>query len=320
MQLKARSIAKGLATHVPFLARYANSRAAAEVTGRYYYSVWLRHLRQVSRVCTDTDPKCVAELGPGDSLGLGLAAILSGADRYYALDRLRYATSSHNLAILDELIELFRARTPIPGDDELPNLHPRLDDYRFPADLLDNARLDRALEPSRLQRIRQIVGGDRESDGEIEIRYFAPWDDAAEIVPESVDWVLSQAVLEHVDHVQGAYENLMRWLRPGGLMSHRIDYSSHGITRDWNGHWTVSDLVWKLVRGRRAYLINRMPHSAHIAALRKAGFHIAAEQPSEGRPLPRRDLWRSYKLLSDRDLTTTGAFLIAEKRISLDQV
>lgn len=313
MQLKARSIAKGLATHVPFLARYANSRAAAEVTGRYYYSVWLRHLRQVSRVCTDTDPKCVAELGPGDSLGLGLAAILSGADRYYALDRLRYATSSHNLAILDELIELFRARTPIPGDDELPNLHPRLDDYRFPADLLDNARLDRALEPSRLQRIRQIVGGDRESDGEIEIRYFAPWDDAAEIVPESVDWVLSQAVLEHVDHVQGAYENLMRWLRPGGLMSHRIDYSSHGITRDWNGHWTVSEPMWRLVRGQRAYLINRLPHSAHLQALQVSGFSILLDFRTEGAPLARELLPKPFQSFTSEDLGTTGAFIVTRK-------
>lgn len=320
MQLKAKSIVKGLATHVPFLARYANSRAAAEVTGRYYYSVWLRHLRQVSRVSADTDPKCVAELGPGDSLGLGLAAVLSGADRYYALDRLRYATSGHNLTILDELIELFRARAPIPDDDELPHVHPKLDDYRFPSDLLGDARLDRTLEASRLERIRRVVGEQREADGEIEIRYFAPWDDAAEIQPKMVDWVFSQAVLEHVDDVQAAYLNLSRWLRHGGLMSHRIDYSSHGITRDWNGHWTVSDLMWKLVRGRRAYLINRMPHSAHVAALRKAGFRIAAEQPSAGQPLSRRDLWRSYKLLSDRDLTTTGAFLIAEKRISLDQV
>ncbi|MBN9459607.1 MAG: methyltransferase domain-containing protein [Burkholderiales bacterium] len=313
MQLKARSIAKGLATQVPFLARYANSRAAAEVTGRYYYSVWLRHLRQVSHVCKDTNPKCVAELGPGDSLGLGLAAMLSGADRYYALDRLRFATSSRNLAILDELIELFRARAPIPGDDELPNVHPRLDDYRFPTDLLDGARLDRALESSRLQRIRRIVAGNRESDDELQIRYFAPWDDAAEVMPESVDWVLSQAVLEHVDDVPDAYENLMRWLRPGGLMSHRIDYSSHGITRDWNGHWTVSDLMWRLVRGQRAYLINRLPHSAHLQALKRSGFSILLDFRTEGTPLARELLPKPFQSFTSEDLGTTGAFIVARK-------
>lgn len=313
MQLKPRSIAKGLATQVPFLARYANSRAASEVTGRYYYSVWLRHLRQVSRVSADTDPRCVAELGPGDSLGLGLAAILSGADRYYALDRLRFATSRHNLTILDELIELFRTRAPIPDDGELPHVHPKLGDYRFPADLLSDARLGRALEPSRLERIRRIVGGQRETDEEIEIRYFAPWDDTAAIQPETVDWVFSQAVLEHVDDVQAAYWNLSRWLRHGGLMSHRIDYSSHGITWDWNGHWTISESMWKVVRGKRAYLINRLPHSAHLAAMSNAGFRVLFEQRSDGPVRLKQELAPTYRNLAHEDLTTTGAFVVAAK-------
>lgn len=313
MQLKARSIAKGLATQVPFLARYANSRAAAAVTGRYYYSVWLRHLRQVSRVSADTAPRCVAELGPGDSLGLGLAAMLSGADRYYALDRLRYATSGHNLTVLDELIELFRSRAPIPGDDEFPHVHPRLDDYRFPSDLLTEARLDRALESPRLERIRRVVADQRETDGEIEIRYFAPWDDTAEIRPEAVDWVFSQAVLEHVDDVEAAYLNLSRWLRRGGLMSHRIDYSSHGITRDWNGHWTVSDLTWRMVRGQRAYLINRLPHSMHMQAIRNSGFSVLLDFRTEGTSLASELLSTRFRSLTSEDLKTTGAFIVARK-------
>ncbi len=313
MQLKAKSIAKGLVTRVPFLARYANSHAAAEVTSRYYYSVWLRHLKLAGRVCTDTVPQCVAELGPGDSLGMGLAAMLSGADRYYALDRLRFANPSHNLRILDELIDLFRARAPIPGDEELPHVHPRLDDYRFPSDILDNARLDRALEPSRLERIRRAVSEQGETGGEIEIRYFAPWDDAAEIQPETVDWIFSQAVLEHVDDIQATYANLSKWLRPGGLMSHRIDYSSHGITHDWNGHWAVSELMWNITRGKRAYLINRLPHSAHLQALGVSGFSILLDLRTEGAPLTREFLSKSFQSLTSEDLGTTGAFILAKK-------
>src|SRR5689334_3926898 len=48
-------------------------------SARYCYSVWLRHLSMAARLGLNTDPKDVAELGPGHSIGVGLAALLSGA-------------------------------------------------------------------------------------------------------------------------------------------------------------------------------------------------------------------------------------------------
>lgn len=316
MQLRWRSLAKGLATNLPVLARLANSKAAAEVTPRYYYSVWLRHLRCVGSIGATVHPLCVAELGPGDALGLGLAALLSGAERYYALDRLRFANPARNLVVLEELITLFRARAAIPGDEEFPHVHPRLADYAFPSDLLDDASLDRALAPARLDRLRRLVRDGIESDGELGMYYAAPWEDAANIQPQTVDWVFSQAVLEHVDDVERTYASLMHWLRPGGLMSHRIDYSSHGITRDWHGHWSIPSPLWKIVRGHRAYLINRLPHSAHLAAMRQAGFLVLDQQRSEGSPMPRRMLSAECQGHDDVDLKTSGAFIVASKPVA----
>src|SRR5215813_2064256 len=55
-------------------------------SARYCYSVWLRHLLHASANRLNVDPVHVAELGPGLSLGIGLAAILSGVERYYAFD------------------------------------------------------------------------------------------------------------------------------------------------------------------------------------------------------------------------------------------
>lgn len=313
MQLFAKSVLKGLATWMPLLDRYANSRAASAVKVRYYYSVWLRHLVCTSRASSVIDPQCVAELGPGDSLGLGMAAMLSGADRYFALDRLRFAAPERNLQTLDELVPLFENREPIPGDDEFPDVHPKLADYRFPSDLLTEERLARALETSRVRRIRRLVSEAAEADGELEIRYFAPWDDSAEILPGSVDWVFSQAVLEHVEDVQGTYDCLMKWMRPGGVMSHRIDYSSHGITRDWNGHWTVSDSMWKVVRGRRAYLINRLPHSRHLEAIRASGFRVLMELRTEAPALAHTRVASGCATGDPDDLRTAGAFIVASR-------
>jgi hypothetical protein len=52
----------------------------------------------------------IVEVGPGDSLGIGLAALLCGVEHYIALDVVRYAQTTRNLQILDELIALLRDR------------------------------------------------------------------------------------------------------------------------------------------------------------------------------------------------------------------
>ena len=97
----------------------------------------------------NTCPATVAELGPGDSLGIGLAALLSGCGRYLALDIVESAAPDRTLAVCDELIDLFCDRAPIPGEDEFPRVKPYLTSYEWPGHLLDDGRLSRALENSR---------------------------------------------------------------------------------------------------------------------------------------------------------------------------
>ena len=44
-------------------------------------------------------PAVIAELGPGNSLGVGLAGLISGAEKYYGLDVVKYSSSSETLSI-----------------------------------------------------------------------------------------------------------------------------------------------------------------------------------------------------------------------------
>lgn len=145
-------------------------------SSRYCYSVWLRHLVIARQNGLPTDPMVVAELGPGFSIGVGLAALLTGADKYFGLDQTAYANLSANGPILDSLVELLKRRAPIPDDDEFPEVRPRLPSYQFPTDILPDDRLERALRPERIEAIRSILEGRSGGDPVLEIRYFAPWD------------------------------------------------------------------------------------------------------------------------------------------------
>lgn len=302
----AVAILKGLATYIPGIMALRRGHTGGSDSARYCYAVWLQHLARAAQsgLCAGT-PRVVAELGPGDSVGAGIAALLSGAEAYVGLDVVEYAASDRNLAILDELVELFRSRAPIPGADEFPRLRPRCADPAFPADLIAPG----SLEPERVERIRAALKAP--TPGGM-FRYVAPWDSDAVVAAESVDMVFSQAVLEHVSDLPHTYDAMRRWLRPGGFMSHVIDFQSHYVVPEWYGHWSFGDGIWKIVMGKRPYLINREPLSTHRRLLEQYGYRVALLERYDGpAPAPRQALAARFRALDDEDLITCGAFVQA---------
>jgi len=309
VRLKVKALLSGLATYLP---GYPAMRATGGTdSARYCYSVWLRHL-SLARAsgCMSSMPRHVAELGPGDSIGIGLAALLSGVDTYFALDVVRYSGLRTNLAIFDELVELYRQRAPIPGDAELPFVNPKLQSYEFPHALLDDDWLKNSLDPARIDDIRASVA---QADPEHScIRYQSPWTDPSVVRAESVDMIYSQAVLEHVTDIASVYRSMHRWLKHSGFVSHQIDYRCHGKADTWNGHWTYSDTAWTVVVGRRPYLLNREPHSQHLRLLRETGFSVISETLQRApSTLRRQQLAARFRGLSEDDLTTCGAHIVA---------
>lgn len=305
---------KGAATFVPgAYSALSKKRTGGSDSARYCYSVWLRHLVMAHRHGLSTDPSTVAELGPGDSLGLGLAALACGSNAYSAFDAVSYAPARSNLEVLDGIVQLLKDRANIPDDAEFPEIRPRLESYSFPHDVLPESRLGKSLDQSRLSSIRRSVL-DPGQPGSL-IRYQAPWMGSDHLDPRSVDLIISQAVLEHVDELETAYRAMALWLRPGGYMSHTIDFRSHGYSPDWNGHWTYSRFAWWLIRGRRPWAINRVPHSGHIASMEEAGFTALTDQRDASvSDIPRSRLARGFAGLSDEDLTTSSAFIQAVLR------
>ena len=308
LEIKPRALATGLASFLPGFQRFTNRASGGTDSARYCYSVWLRHLVRAHRVGLRSDPSCIAELGPGDSLGTGLAAVLTGADRYLALDFKAHARAQTNLRIFDELIALYRTRAPIPDDVEFPGIQPKLDDYRFPDHILSADRQAASLAEHRLTSARAAIAGEPSA---LTVAYMAPWNDAAVIQPGIVDFLFSQAVLEHIDDLEATYRAMRTWMKTGASMSHSIDFSSHNLTRTWNGHWTLSDGAWRVVRGTRGYLINREPLSVHVALLGRSGFEPVNVEPRRADTGPSFRPARRFEHLTAHDRETRGAFVQA---------
>lgn len=321
-----KPIIRGILTYVPSLSAFVTKRTGGTNSARYCYSVWLRHLVMAQQHGLATQPQVIAELGPGDSLGIGLAALLSGAESYYALDIVDYANTQANLVIFHELVNLFLRKELIPDEQEFPALRPLLESYEFPREILTDERLAQSLSSNRIQLIAEAISGTGDSKKRpIGIHYIVPWYDDRVIRAQSVDMIFSQAVLEHVDNLTQTYQSLHRWLKADGFMSHQIDFGCHGLAKKWNGHWAYSDLAWKIVRGKRSYLLNRYPYSVHKRLLEQCGFNIVAEVKTfDDSGLARAHLSSSFQAISDEDLTTRTVHILAwrtrdERRTTRDE-
>jgi len=261
---------KGMLTYVPGLNGLRLRRASTGGTdsARYCYSVWLRHLVMLNTVGFEINSAVVGELGPGDSIGIGLAALLSGAAAYVGLDIFPFSAESDTLRVFDELADMYARKESIPDEREFPGVRPKLKSYEFPNDLMDNSRI---LERTRKIRNELETGL---VNNQI-VNYHAPWTSPDDITPASLDLIFSQAVLEHVDDLEETYRAMNSWLKPRGYASHVIDFGAHHLSPFWNGHWAYSDIEWQLVRGRREFLLNREPLSTHLCCAKKAGFEVA---------------------------------------------
>ncbi|NNE43947.1 MAG: methyltransferase domain-containing protein [Gemmatimonadetes bacterium] len=303
--MQVTPIVKGLASYVPGMhSRRSKRRNMRSATAAYCYEVWLKHLTILDEHSGARLPDAVAELGPGGSLGLGIAALLSGASTYYALDIVEYSEDDLNLRLLDEMVDLFRQRKvtevgwPVNRDLSI-------------SQVLSDDILEDALAPERVESIRAALRSpDGHADG-ITIRYIVPWNDPAVLRAGEVDMIVSQAVLEHVDELVDTYDAFARWLKPGGLMSHEIDFRCHGLTKQWNGHWEYPELAWRMIVGNKPYLINREPCSTHVRMMQERGFEVTCELRQHMQGIGRGQLSRRWQGMTDEDLISGTAVLQA---------
>ncbi|HBG49569.1 MAG TPA: hypothetical protein DDW90_08740 [Cyanobacteria bacterium UBA9971] len=310
---KYKVILTGLATYLPGFNHYINRvRKHPTISAKYCYTVWLRHLIKAYNNNLSTNPEIIAELGPGSSIGVGLAALISGAEKYYAFDLTKLTSLEKNIVVFDGLVELFKKNTNLAESKEFPRMTPYLDYYEFPHHILTSERLKNTLNEERLEKIRNSIMNPNNADSLI--KYFAPWDGTNLIEKNTVDMIFSQAVLEHVENPEHVYKIQYDWLKNNGFMSHSIDFKSHGFHKEWDGHLTYTDFLWNIIKGRRNYSLNRISHSRQVSLIENAGFKLICEEKYTRKSnLKEKDYAKRFKALTYEDKNISESFILAQK-------
>ena len=310
MTEKLIRIIKGLIkAAIPISKLHIPAQTGGTTDSRYCYTTWLRHLILLNKKQQGI-PVSIAELGPGDSFGTGIAALLCGCQTYIALDYFTYGSPANNVQLFDELVTLFSNRTPLPDDKEFPLLVPYLDNYDFPANILTDETLAVSMTTERLAAIRKELESPASTN--IFVKCFIPWQ-GTDIKNETLDFVFSQAALQYAD-LDLVYSSINKWLKPTGTMSHVIDFASLGSHSVWNGHWAYSALEWKLFGFGKKMLINRAPLSVHKNYLAKYSFNLLntiTYKKTAG--FAKNQLATAFRQFTDDDVETHAAHMLSVK-------
>jgi hypothetical protein len=311
-------IIKGLISYTPFLKKDTSSYTTGTNSSMYCYSVWLRHLINLHQNGMKKSPQTIIELGCGSSIGVGLAALLTGSNNYYAFDIRKLTKPEKNIKILDDLIKMFRNKSIIPHKEKFKEIKPYLESYNFPNQLFNRNDLINFLQEKRIKKIKKALSNINQDlnpdlNQEINIAYKAPWT-PQHLENLNADLIYSQSVMQYIPDLEMAYRSMYKGLKKQGFISHQIDYKSQGISKEWYGHWQYPPFLWKLINKQRLNPINRVPYSVHIELMKKIGFKILFEKKVRSpSPAKRNNLYKKFKSLNDDDLSIQSAFIIAQK-------
>jgi SAM-dependent methyltransferase len=226
----------------------------------------------------DLSRRTILEIGPGDSLASAVIGRAYGAERVILVD-------AGSFARLD--MAFYRRLAQTLEDRGLPS-----------PDLARVGSIDEMLQACGTTYLTSGV------------------DSLASLPDDSVDLIWSHSVLEHVylEDVPRLFGEARRILRPGGLMSHNIDYQDH-LAHSANS-LRFSKRFWEsdLIRKSGVYT-NRLRASAMHRLVSEQGLEIMTE--GFGRwaapPVCRKRLHQDFRGLPDDDLLVRTSHLLARR-------
>jgi len=213
------------------------------------------------------------ELGPGDSLFSALIAKALGAEKTFLVDVGDYC--SRNMSLYRAMYKFLLEQG-----------------YKLKVDLSSFERL--------MHSCRTI--------------YMTSSLSALKKIPDnSVDFIFSQAVLEHIrkDEFLPTLRELHRILKPTGISSHVVDLRDHlgGALNNLR----FSELIWESnFFAKSGFYTNRIRFSEMLSLFEKAGFKvdIISKNIWNKLPTPKSKLHKQFYQLSDQDLSI-ASFIVS---------
>ncbi len=287
-----KSIVKNIALGNPLIASAYRRRAEAhddpeKNEASYPLTVFHRHITALEPLRGNLLGADLLEIGPGSNLGVGLLALLAGANSAICLDIEPMAQAADAL---------------YPALVKTAATYP--DTYLVAPALLERARRD----PDGLAR--HLLG---------RISYRAPVDIVKNTLPAaSLDVICSHNCFEHFANPDRAIAQIARLLRPGGVTSHQIDLRDH---RDFNRPLEFlahSETIWRLTT---SHLPNAVRHrwraSEYRAAFAKHELEVLYLEVSHQTTVTeamRRRFARHFQAMDLDDLGILSLLLVARKR------
>jgi SAM-dependent methyltransferase len=226
-------------------------------------------------------PRAILELGPGDSVGLSLAARAHGLERAYLVDVGDFAT--RDMTVYRRLADALRSKG-----------------FKLPE------RLDLSDRDAMLKSV--------------DATYLTSGTSALGTIPDaSVDVVFSTAVLEHVSRYEfkRLMEELYRVMTPGAVAHHWVDLMDHlgGALNNLR----FSERVWESgLMANSGFYTNRLRFTEILDIVKGAGFKFAVTQVTTWPtlPTPRQALASPFDALPEEELKIATFGLLMQKPAS----
>ncbi len=244
------------------------------------FEKYCRHISQTD-ICAALKNKTIVELGPGDTMATGLFFLAYGAARVVCFDRFKLIVNSpKNTLIARQILSI--------------------------------------LQQLILQTILSFDNQGQMSLDRTRLQYQHSLNEKIGLENNSVDIIVSNAVLEHVQNLDALFASMYRILKPGGLMVHAADLKSHDLHHTTELDFlTVPDWLWWLMtfyrgapnRKRWSHYKNLL--DAHDFKL--TFFKVTSRFPLEAISTLRLSYPEHAKRFSDEDLSSGGFLFTARK-------